>query len=558
MKRLFATLLLCLVSLSGQSVTITVEPTLEKNPNQRAPLAAILHVQLSEVADGWVDVLDDYGNEWRLDFNSIDANAQLPIIGMRPDRKHTVIFSVRDKSTGNVVTSNPLSYKTPALPTAFYEFPTINLVKSVPDDMEPGLTFLSVRRRALGRGKWFTEKQRDFSVNWGLIVAVDSKGEVVWYYQHDNRNAGIQRLKNGNILMNLADFTAIEIDMLGNEVNSWHAELRPQGVKDNSIPIADAQSLHHQPYETPQGTFMAFTANQRTFENYYTSEVDPNAPRATQVIMGDEIIEFDKQGNILWSWDTFDYLDPYRIGYNTFLHYWWVRGFPNTLDWTHGNGLIYSAEDDSVIISLRLQDAFIKIDKKTKEIIWILGEHSDWPEHLQSKLLTPVGDNFEWPYHGHNPRITSEGTIILFDNGMMRARPFNSGLEPKDAWSRTVEYRIDEENMTIEQVWASAFSTDEEKCNAWAMSDAHYLPKTKNILEILSFCVPNIDGVSWNDFDDARFVSDFPYTGTVKEFDRKGDNQRRVVFQLELESEFDLWQWEVYGGFRDSLQYPNH
>ena len=39
-----------------------------------------------------------------------------------------------------------------------------------------------------------------------------------------------------------------------------------------------------------------------------------------------------------------------------------------------------------------MQDAVVKVDRKTGQVVWILGDHAGWKESLQPKLLTPVGE----------------------------------------------------------------------------------------------------------------------------------------------------------------------
>lgn len=61
---------------------------------------------------------------------------------------------------------------------------------------------------------WLTDKQREFSTDWGMLAALDAHGEVIWYYRSDFRTAGIARLANGNVLMRRTDFSTAEIDLL--------------------------------------------------------------------------------------------------------------------------------------------------------------------------------------------------------------------------------------------------------------------------------------------------------------------------------------------------------
>ena len=242
---------------------------------------------------------------------------------------------------------------------------------------------------------------------------------------------------------------------------------------------------------------------------------------------GDTVVQFTAAGETVWSWNTFDVLDPFRVGYDTFWSYWWVRGFDQYMDWTHANGLSYDAADDSILVSLRNQNAILKVDRETKDIKWILGRHDDWPENLQDRLLTPVGDLL-WPGYQHNPRMTHAGTVILFDNRAHGgAMPFEPRLPLPENFSRGVEYEVDEENMTVRQVWTSGDGPGEDACFANAMSDAWRLPATDNYLVIFAFCLPRLENITQDSMDETRrSTGDLPYGGRIVEYD--GDD---VVFQ---------------------------
>ena len=49
---------------------------------------------------------------------------------------------------------------------------------------------------------------------------------------------------------------------------------------------------------------------------------------------------------------------------------------------------------------------------------------------------------------------TRRGTLLLFDNGVSRARPFQPPVPPAEAWSRAVELAVDEQAGTVSQVWS--------------------------------------------------------------------------------------------------------
>ena len=90
-------------------------------------------------------------------------------------------------------------------------------------------------------------------------------------------------------------------------------------------------------------------------------------------------------------------------------------------DWSHSNALAYNPADDSVIMSLRHQDALAKIDLATGDLIWLLGTADNWNEPWSSKRLQPTGE-IEWQYHQHGSSFSGTGSIMLFDNGLPRGR----------------------------------------------------------------------------------------------------------------------------------------
>ena len=349
------------------------------------PLVAIVRFCTDEpvvskliVNDGRKSRTLTYGRDY-------DAVNGLPIIGMRSDTEHLVTVEAGEAEAVN------LTYKTPPLPKDSAEWPTIAIKTAMTSEMQAGYTLLSVRRRVNQRQQFMTPAQIDFTVRWGMLMVLDEGGECVWYYTSNNRIAGIQQLSNGNLFFHHVDFRSIEMDMCGNIIRTFYASDRPGGEVREGIPI-EAASLHHQPHQMPNGNFLAMTANAREIDNYYTSETDPDAPRATQPVVGDNFVEFTPDGEVVWNWNTFDHLDVYRWSYHLMEVYWHNRGFPKHLDWTHGNGITYDQRDDSVVASLRHQDAVLKIDKQSGEIKWILGDHQNWNSPQKEKLLRAHGE----------------------------------------------------------------------------------------------------------------------------------------------------------------------
>lgn len=532
------------------------QPTIERSPNERVPMVALVRFRTDAPATATITV-DDGRSERSVVYGpSHDPERGLPVVGMRAGTRHRVTVAAGDAGPVG------LDYTTPPLPADSAEWPTITVERARPSELQPGYTLLSVRRRVNARQAFMTPAQARFTMQWGMLLILDGEGVPVWYYRSDARIAGVCRLANGNLLFHHVDFRSIEMDLAGNVVRTFYASGRPQGPVEGAIPIP-AASLHHQPHQMPNGNFLAMTANARMVDNYYTSETDPDAPRATQPVVGDNFVEFTPEGEIVWSWDTFDHLDVHRWSYHLLEPYWHNRGFPDHLDWTHGNGITYVPEDDSVIASLRHQDALIKVDRRSGEIVWILGDHANWRPPQSARLLEPAHE-LRWHYHGHNPRVTEDGTIVMYDNGLCRAQPYAPQAPPHQCFTRAIEYEVDEAGRTVREVWTSSDDDDPDRVISWAMGDAHRLPNG-NMLVIDSTCLPtreqltrscSVKDLTWNEGRrDEWHINDMPFWSRIREMRR--DGSREVLCEIRLDDPNELVSWQVFGGARiDSLHPP--
>jgi arylsulfate sulfotransferase len=107
-----------------------------------------------------------------------------------------------------------------------------------------------------------------------------------------------------------------------------------------------------------------------------------------------------------------------------------------------------------------------------------LGDHENWKAPWSEKLLNPIGD-VEWQYHQHDCSVTPDGNILCFDNGNYRATPFGAKMSDADSYSRAVEFKVNENAMTVQQVWAYGKAQD-ERLFACYQGGAYRLPQTGN------------------------------------------------------------------------------
>jgi hypothetical protein len=506
----------CAAVALGSALTaaeFTAPPTLVPNPNASVPLAALVRFTASEPVSTQVAIIAG-ARRWQLDFGPASRPADgLPLVGFYPGKTHEIRVTIRDTAGRMTTAPQALIFEAPSLPTDPTEFPPIQVRQAEPSKMEPGWTLLSIRRQrgagggggrsgGGGGGGGGPAGEPVFATGYGLILALDEQGDVRWYYRSPNRTADVHRLHNGNIAFVTNDHRLVEIDLLGNVKGDWYAAQRPQGP-GTSIPV-DALTMHHSFEELPNGNFLIVSGELREIDNYYSSETDRDAPRRRQKVMGDQVIEFDRQGKVVWRWSAFEHLDPFRLGFLTINQYWIVRGFPDTLDWTHGNAVFHDARDDSVLFNSRQQSAVIKIERPSGRIVWIFGEPGGWPERFQP-LLFQRADVAEWPWHHHTPSLTSRGTLLVFNNGLFKTRPFEPAEPVSDPVSGALEYTFDAHARTAKLVWSSdAPGTD--AISTFAMGDAALLPKTGNVMVVYG------SGVRLDNRRPASGVREFKHT----------------------------------------------
>jgi hypothetical protein len=526
------------------------EPSVVPNADPVAPMALVLSVDVNLA--GTLELMaESEGVSQRYRWQVESGVKSLPVVGLKPARSYRLEVSLID-AQGQRFAAKPLTVQTPAPPISSLDFPPLRVNRAQRDRMEPGLTLLSVRRRALGRSHRMTAEQRRFTTDWSLILALDEDGEIVWFYRSPARISGVAALENGHLFFHTTRNSPTEIDWLGRTLRCWGAALGPAPMPPGAVPV-QAVTLHHQPDALPNGNFLSLNAVPRLIENYYTSETDATAPRRSQWVMGDEVIEFTPEGEVIWRWNCFDHLDPFKIGFDTFWSYWWVRGFPGHLDWTHGNGVHHDPRDNSVLLSLRNLDAVIKIDRSTGQIRWILARDIGWSEPLRAKLLRPVGPDFILPSHQHNPRLTPQGHIVVFNNNVHQAIPF-TGERVKSAsesMSQAVVYEIDEVKQTARVVFSTPTDASEGAVS-FAMGDAHVLPRTGNVLVDFSLCYPGLNIETFDANDLTRvYPDDLPSTPRIREY--AIDDPQNPVFDVEVVPLHDLVQMEVFGVARVAI-----
>lgn len=328
--------------------------------------------------------------------------------------------------------------------------------QAVPANMQPKLTATTAAGMTPQPG---IEVLNVLSGSPSGVVVTDLAGNVLWTYAvpgvATNDIQGVKLLPNGDFLMAIGPNSGAPLSSIPAGTISEIREVNLGGDTVREINLADLnallpnvagcaecnvtlQTFHHDVEPLPNGHWIVL-ANTTMKLSATTTPALTNAPPTT--VLGDVIVDLDENLQPVWAWNTFNHLNPNHHPYM----------FP---DWTHGNAVVYSADDGNIVFSMRHENWVIKIDyqdgKGTGAVLWRLGQGGNF-------TLKNGVDPTDWQYAQHYPSFFSSNTSGVFslsvmDNGDDRI--FASGVtcgasgNPPCLYSTIPVFQIDENAMT--------------------------------------------------------------------------------------------------------------
>ncbi|ASM34322.1 Putative arylsulfate sulfotransferase [Campylobacter sputorum subsp. bubulus] len=482
------------------------------NPYGLAPLTAIIMNNGYVLSDVSVKILPKKNGQtisYKVDNQTLKTYGGIPIFGLYPAYKNQVEVKYTKSAVGfknetitetyqittgpvgltpsGLMTQTGMPYESVKVTKVDKEFANrLYLINNAPGKM-PGRGSQAVWNNPSGGALEWNDSSNAF--------IVDTTGEVRWYFDSDKildpgniYRTGIQMGFRQDVDGALAwgfGQRYVKYDLMGREI--FNRQL-PLGYNDFSHSLNNAQN----------GNYLLRVGSSNT------KRPDGKNVRTVR----DTIVEVDKNGNVVDDWRLYEILDPYRNDVILSLDqgavclnidaskagqtiseeelakldssdaFGDIAGTGTGRNWAHVNSVDYDPNDDSIVISSRHQSAMIKIgrDKKVK---WIAGAHKGWSDKFKDKLLQPVDSKgnkivcedgyskcpgylnekggFDWTWTQHTAFIIDSKTnkdilyLAAFDNGDGRGleQPALSSMK----YSRAVVYKIDQKNMTIEQVW---------------------------------------------------------------------------------------------------------
>lgn len=409
-------------------------------------------------------VVDDGSVSWTVETNTALTEHSLPVLGLHPGRAVTATWTATD--TGDeVVGAGTRTAETPPLPE---RFPDLTLLAHDPGRRGPGhvLLDLKVPNTQVDAGEVDEEEP-------AYLVVLDEDLEVVWFLVAPVKIGAVTLTPNQQ-LIGLSGGNAVIWDWYGTELQTWRSNA------DATSPIAvDARDFHHEVLPLDDGGLWTLSFDLVTVPAYPESYDDPTLLGPEAVLDDPIVLHVAADGSLVSRWAISERLDTERIGYDSL-----DRLNKERWDWAHANALVLDPSDGGVLVSLRHQDAIVKLSA-SGELVWILASPTGWQPQYLPFLLVPEGD-VAWPYHQHRPRLTDDGTLLVFDNGPRGHNPYEAeGAEAVDR-SRVVAYTIDAEAGTVRQDW-SYEETLTGELYASALSGVDPVPGTDHVLASYGF-----------------------------------------------------------------------
>ena len=228
------------------------------------------------------------------------------------------------------------------------------------------------------------------------LLGFDRAGEVVYVVSLDANGRSRDLILDGDRFWVPTSAHLHELDASG------------RSVGEIELSVGDT---HHDVVRTEDGFLVMLEVVQRQHVDGY-GEVD---------VVGDRVVEVGLDGEVLWSWSSFDHLPVEGFDADLVASRLEALG---QLGYTHANSM--ALDGDTVVLSLRHQHAVIGVDRATGEIAWRVD-----------------GDTVQPPFAAPHDASRSGDLLQVFDNlGGATSRATIYDLTTGDAvWSHDVGSR---------------------------------------------------------------------------------------------------------------------
>lgn len=257
---------------------------------------------------------------------------------------------------------------------------------------------------------------------------IDREGAVVHDWELSGRPGNsVYLIEGGNLLATYTVQGSFEGGGIGGgvELLTW------DGAEVWSFELAtDHAHLHHDVEMLPNGNVLMISWESKTQAEALAAGLSSNQLPKSGEVWSEMILEYNPDlDQVVWEWHLWDHVlpvgqtasqNPEKIDLNHFAK-------TNSSDWWHFNAVDYSAELDQIVISSRAASE-----------IWIIDHDLTTEQATGSDgdLLYRFGNPAAYGGSGsqelvdqHDSEWLDGDTILVFDNGNPRTRPYSRVIE---------------------------------------------------------------------------------------------------------------------------------
>jgi hypothetical protein len=251
------------------------------------------------------------------------------------------------------------------------------------------------------------------------LIILDAQGYLLWYLPQNARNLINFKYHPEQEIYTYGKSTAGPLSLRNHVLDKHFQPL------DSFATVQGVEPDAHDFLPTSNQTYLVAGAKDSIMDlSAFLFNGTPGSP--TTHAIGFVVQEFDEDHNLLFSWNSNDFIHPSEAygfyGYNA-----------NNFDYCHGN-TIEEDTDGHLLLSFRHLNAVYKIHRQTGAVLWKLGGKSS-----SFTFTNDLGFSGQ-----HDVRRLPNGNIALFDN---------ANTSPPPRISRAVEYALDTLTWTATKVW---------------------------------------------------------------------------------------------------------
>lgn len=252
-------------------------------------------------------------------------------------------------------------------------------------------------------------KNQKSKINDGIIwydnlkFAADRNGKPVWFFfnmpEKEKPDASIRDLKltNSGSVTFIGNAGVYDCDLQGNLI--WTAP------DDGKVSGTKTEGYHHDFQKLSNGNYMVLGKS-------FTKEKSIDISDSTIYdIEHGTIIEYDSAGNLVWFWDSKNYLskeDIFKKTENPKVYF----------TTSHINAFSVDQKNEFVYAGFRDLHRVVKIEKKSKKVVSSFG-----------KKISDNGAIYEMPFQSqHSATILKNGNIAVLNNDNVRTKDVVSSL----------------------------------------------------------------------------------------------------------------------------------